>query len=87
MPDATTLRRFRKIAENSGVTQEYFKALSAFLKEQGCGLRRGTIAEASLPAVPGVKKKRRRRGVFLLPECTDSYTADNVFMLRRDKGR
>lgn len=63
VPDATTLRRFRKIVAESGVAQEYFTALSAFLKEQGYVLRRGSLAEASLPAAPGAKKKRRKHGV------------------------
>ena len=63
VPDATTLRRFRKIVEASGVAQAYFTALSAFLKEQGCGLRRGGMTEPTLPAVPGAKKKRRKRGI------------------------
>ena len=62
VPDATTLRRFRKIVEKSGVAQEYGSALSAFLKEQGYSLRRGAIAEPSLPAAPNAKKKRRKRG-------------------------
>ena len=63
VPDATTLRRFRKVVAQSGVAQEYLSALSVFLKEQGLVLRRGTIAEASLPTAPGAKKKRRRHGV------------------------
>ena len=63
VPDATTLRRFRKIVERSGVAQEYFTALSAFLKEQGCGLRRGSLTEPTLPAAQGAKKKRKKRGV------------------------
>ena len=63
VPDATTLRRFRKIVAESGVAQEYFTALSAFLKEQGYVLRRVSLAEASLPAAPGAKKKRRKHGV------------------------
>ena len=69
VPDATTLRRFRKIVSQSGVAQEYASALSVFLKEQGVTLRRGTIAEASLPTAPGAKKKRRRHGVTVpLPQ-------------------
>ena len=69
VPDATTLRRFRKVVAASGVMQMYHTALSAFLKEQGLTLRRGTLAEASLPAAPGAKKKRRKHGVKVpLPE-------------------
>ena len=61
VPDAATLRRFRKIVEKSGVAQEYAAALSAFLKEQGLVLRRGSVAEAALPALPNAKKKARRK--------------------------
>ena len=63
VPDATTLRRFRKTVERSGVAQEYFTALSAFLKTQGLTLRRGSIAEAALPAAPNAAKKRKKPGV------------------------
>ena len=61
VPDATTLRRFRKIVEKSGVAQEYFTALSAFLKDQGMILHRGVITEAALPSAPNAKKNARRK--------------------------
>ena len=63
VPDAKTLYRFKKIVQKSGVMQDYFTALSAFLKEQGMSLRRGGLTEPALPASPNAKKKRKKRGV------------------------
>ena len=60
VPDATTLARFRRLLQKSGLAKEFSDAITALLKQKKKTLRRGTLMEATLPAAAkraGAKKK------------------------------
>ena len=60
VPDATTLARFRRLLQKSGLAKEFSETVAALLKQKRKTLRRGTLAEATLPTAPkhGSSKKQ-----------------------------
>lgn len=58
VPDATTLARFRKMLQKSGLAKEFADTIAALLKQKKKSLRRGALTEAALPAAPRGKTSR-----------------------------
>ena len=52
VPDATTLARFRRLLQKSGLAKEFTDTIAALLKQKKKSLRRGTLMEATLPSAP-----------------------------------
>ena len=52
VPDATTLARFRRLLQKSGLAKEFSDTIAALLKQKKKALRRGTLMEATLPSAP-----------------------------------
>lgn len=52
VPDATTLARFRRLLQKSGLAKEFSDTVAALLKQKKKTLRRGTLMEATLPTAP-----------------------------------
>ena len=62
VPDATTLRKFRRRLEQESLTQAIFCEINAHLEAQGILMRRGTLVDATLiAAAPSTKNKAKQR--------------------------
>ena len=62
VPDATTLRKFRKIVVENGIAQAYFNSMNNFLEAHGYMMHGGTIVDATLlDAAKSTKSASRKR--------------------------
>ena len=62
VPDATTLARFRRLLQKTGLAKEFSETVADLLRQKKKSLRRGSISEPGLPAAANAKKNRSKRG-------------------------
>jgi IS5 family transposase len=60
VPDATTLRKFRRLLETHELTKRLFREVEAMLVERKWLLREGTIVDATIIAAPSSTRNARR---------------------------
>ena len=58
VPDSTTLLKFRHLLEDNGLEQQISAKIHTCLEKAGLTLRRGTVIDASLTAIPAPPKKQ-----------------------------
>lgn len=58
-PDATTLLKFRRLLENSHLSERIFAVINELLARKGLLLREGTIVDATIIAAPSSTKNRQ----------------------------
>ncbi len=61
VPAATTLLKFRRLLEASGLTERIFQTIRQHLASKGLIMREGTIVDASLIAAPPSTKNRDKQ--------------------------
>jgi len=61
VPDATTLCRFRKLLNETGLTKQFFESISAYLDEQGKLMHGGTIVDATIIEAPSSTKNAEKK--------------------------
>lgn len=57
-PDATTLRKFRRLLEAHQLTERIFAAINVHLAARGLLLREGTVVDATIIAAPSSTKNQ-----------------------------
>ena len=61
VPDATTLARFRRLLQKSGLAKEFSETVAGLLKQRRRILRRGFPSEAALVAAPKRKAADKKK--------------------------
>lgn len=61
VPDGDTIGRFRNILENNGIQEKLFAEVVKILSDKGLILKKGTIVDSTLIAVPSSTKNDEKK--------------------------
>ena len=60
VPDGDTIGRFRNLLEKNGIQEKIFASVVKILEERGLILKKGTIVDSTLIAVPSSTKNQKK---------------------------